>query len=123
MPTSTTIRRTTFFMDPPRESGRAEDLAEACGNRTHRSRVPPAPNGFEVRAGHQPRGASVERTRAIVSQTARRSDCADSPLGSPGDVPGRADVAAAHEQERACVAAAGQADDRVVVLAVVGHEG
>src|SRR5438093_3433866 len=60
MPTSTTIRRTIFFMDPPRENVDAEDLAEACGNRTHRSRVPPAPNGFEVRAGHQPRGASAD---------------------------------------------------------------
>src|SRR6185295_4824441 len=36
-------------------------LAEACGNRTHRSRVPPAPDGFEVRAGHQPRGAPASR--------------------------------------------------------------
>src|SRR2546427_3409887 len=58
MPTSTTIRRTSFFMEPPSECVDPEELAEACGNRTHRSRVPPAPNGFEVRAGHQPRCAS-----------------------------------------------------------------
>src|SRR6266850_4327482 len=112
MPASTTMRRTIFFMDPPRDSVDGEDLAEACGNRTHRSRVPPAPNGFEVRAGHQPRGASVERTRDIVAQSS---------AGSPGDVPGCADVAAAHEQERAGVTPAGQAEDRVVVLPVVGH--
>src|SRR3989441_11753644 len=63
MPTSTTIRRTSFFMEPPSECVDPEELAEACGNRTHRSRVPPAPNGFEVRAGHQPRCASVRRVK------------------------------------------------------------
>src|SRR2546426_11228232 len=73
MPTSTTIRRTSFFMEPPSECVDPEELAEACGNRTHRSRVPPAPNGFEVRAGHQPRCASVPRRRGIVSQPGPRA--------------------------------------------------
>src|SRR2546428_564273 len=68
MPTSTTIRRTSFFMEPPSECVDPEELAEACGNRTHRSRVPPAPNGFEVRAGHQPRCASVRRVKYSRTQ-------------------------------------------------------
>jgi len=58
--------------------------------------------------------------KGFAGQAARRPLCTRA--GSPCDVPCRADVAAADEQEGSCVTPARQTENRVVVLAVVGHE-